>query len=82
MRNTGKKKVCLKVLANSLLQLKRGLPSDDGDDLLTGDNTALHLSDYDVYAKTNGRQQLSNEYTRGTLYIIMHVMIVFQYTSL
>ncbi|CEG67722.1 Putative CUE domain-containing protein [Rhizopus microsporus] len=31
----------------------KGLPSDDGDDLLTGDISALHLSDYDVYTKTN-----------------------------
>lgn len=35
----------------------RGLPSDDGDDLLTGDISALHLSDYDVYAQTGGRQK-------------------------
>lgn len=35
----------------------RGLPSDDGDDLLTGDISALHLSDYDVYAQTGGRQR-------------------------
>jgi hypothetical protein len=37
----------------------RGLPSDDGDDLLTGDISALHLSDYDVYKQTGGglRQQ-------------------------
>ncbi|KAI8639525.1 hypothetical protein BD408DRAFT_421276 [Parasitella parasitica] len=39
----------------------RGLPSDDGDDLLTGDISALHLSDYDVYAKTNGRPRKSND---------------------
>ncbi len=32
------------------------MPSDDGDDLLTGDVSALHLSDYDVYAQTGGRQ--------------------------
>lgn len=38
----------------------RGLPSDDGDDLLTGDISALHLSDYDVYAQTGGRQRNSN----------------------
>ena len=31
----------------------RGLSSDDGDDLLVGDISALHLSDYDVYAKTS-----------------------------
>lgn len=35
----------------------RGLPSDDGDDLLTGDISALHLSDYDVYAQTGARQK-------------------------
>ncbi|KAI8355687.1 hypothetical protein BD560DRAFT_406959 [Blakeslea trispora] len=35
----------------------RGLPSDDGDDLLTGDISALHLSDYDVYAQTGQRQR-------------------------
>ncbi|KAG2194612.1 hypothetical protein INT46_009598 [Mucor plumbeus] len=47
----------------------RGLPSDDGDDLLTGDISALHLSDYDVYAKTGGKPRKSNDYqhmnTRG-----------------
>ncbi|KAL0072867.1 hypothetical protein F4703DRAFT_1954022 [Phycomyces blakesleeanus] len=32
----------------------RGLPSDDGDDLLAGDMSALHLSDNDVYAQTRG----------------------------
>ncbi|KAG1054444.1 hypothetical protein G6F43_003538 [Rhizopus delemar] len=31
----------------------KGLSSDDGDDLLVGDISALHLSDYDVYAKTS-----------------------------
>ncbi|RCI02940.1 ubiquitin-binding protein cue5 [Rhizopus stolonifer] len=35
----------------------RGLPSDDGDDLLTGDISALHLSDYDVYTQTERRQR-------------------------
>ncbi|KAI8981500.1 hypothetical protein BDB01DRAFT_851284 [Pilobolus umbonatus] len=30
----------------------RGLPSDEGDDLLTNDISALHLSDRDVYART------------------------------
>ncbi|KAI8088665.1 uncharacterized protein BX664DRAFT_331062 [Halteromyces radiatus] len=34
----------------------RGLPSDHDDDLLSGDMTALHLSDHDVYTQT-GRQQ-------------------------
>lgn len=44
----------------------RGLPSDDGDDLLTGDVSALHLSDYDVYAQTGGRQiRKSNDTKRG-----------------
>ncbi|KAF7723406.1 hypothetical protein EC973_002050 [Apophysomyces ossiformis] len=33
----------------------RGLPSDDADDLLAGDMTALHLSDNDVYAQTTRR---------------------------
>ncbi|KAG1108138.1 hypothetical protein G6F42_016103 [Rhizopus arrhizus] len=50
----------------------RGLPSDDGDDLLTGDISALHLSDYDVYAKTSNRPaRKSNEYQRGdnTIYV-------------
>ena len=36
----------------------RGLPSDDGDDLLTGDISALHLSDYDVYAQTGQRKSI------------------------
>ncbi|CEP11157.1 hypothetical protein [Parasitella parasitica] len=40
----------------------RGLPSDDGDDLLTGDISALHLSDYDVYKETNGRPKKPNDY--------------------
>ncbi|KAI7902209.1 uncharacterized protein BX663DRAFT_85547 [Cokeromyces recurvatus] len=44
--------------------LYRGLPSDDGDDLLTGDISALHLSDYDVYAKTGGKTRNSNEYKK------------------
>ncbi|KAI7877736.1 hypothetical protein K492DRAFT_209465 [Lichtheimia hyalospora FSU 10163] len=35
----------------------RGLPSDDGDDLLAGDVSALHLSDNDVYAQTARPQQ-------------------------
>ncbi|KAI8364824.1 hypothetical protein EDC96DRAFT_443965 [Choanephora cucurbitarum] len=39
----------------------RGLPSDDGDDLLTGDISALHLSDYDVYAQTGQRQRQFEE---------------------
>jgi hypothetical protein len=43
----------------------RGLPSDDGDDLLTGDISALHLSDYDVYAQTGGRQNDMNDFERG-----------------
>ena len=30
----------------------RGLPSDEGDDLLAGDVSALRLSDNDVYAQT------------------------------
>ncbi|KAL9546267.1 hypothetical protein MBANPS3_006740 [Mucor bainieri] len=52
----------------------RGLPSDDGDDLLTGDISALHLSDYDVYAKTSNRPaaaRKSNDYQRGddTIYV-------------
>ncbi|KAI9317937.1 hypothetical protein BX666DRAFT_1877034 [Dichotomocladium elegans] len=34
----------------------RGLPSDDGDDLLAGDVSALHLSDNDVYAQTRSNQ--------------------------
>lgn len=48
--------------------MRRGLPSDDGDDLLTGDVSALHLSDYDVYAKTSNRPataRKSNDYQRG-----------------
>lgn len=38
---------------------------------MTGDNTALHLSDYDVYAQTNERHRLSSEYTRDndTIYV-------------
>ncbi|KAK4512065.1 uncharacterized protein ATC70_013308 [Mucor velutinosus] len=52
----------------------RGLPSDDGDDLLTGDISALHLSDYDVYAKTSNRPataRKSSDYQRGddTIYV-------------
>ncbi|CAO3641331.1 unnamed protein product [Mucor fragilis] len=52
----------------------RGLPSDDGDDLLTGDVSALHLSDYDVYAKTSNRPataRKSNDYQRAddTIYV-------------
>ncbi|KAI9491972.1 hypothetical protein BDB00DRAFT_830577 [Zychaea mexicana] len=38
----------------------RGLPSDEGDDLLAGDVSALRLSDNDVYAQTRpseGQQQ-------------------------
>ncbi|GAN09416.1 hypothetical protein MAM1_0266c08943 [Mucor ambiguus] len=48
----------------------RGLPSDDGDDLLTGDISALHLSDYDVYAKTSNRPA-ANDHQRGddTIYV-------------
>lgn len=50
------------------IDICRGLPSDDGDDLLTGDISALHLSDYDVYAKTSNRPataRKSNDYQRG-----------------
>lgn len=44
----------------------RGLPSDDGDDLLTGDISALHLSDYDVYAQTGGRQRNKESFAATT----------------
>ncbi|KAI7888435.1 uncharacterized protein EV154DRAFT_517907 [Mucor mucedo] len=44
----------------------RGLPSDDGDDLLTGDISALHLSDYDVYAQTGGRQKNKETIVAGS----------------
>lgn len=44
----------------NIFYINRGLPSDDGDDLLTGDISALHLSDYDVYAQTGGKQKKLN----------------------
>ncbi|KAI8877020.1 hypothetical protein K501DRAFT_288616 [Backusella circina FSU 941] len=51
----------------------RGLPSDDGDDLLTGDVSALRLSDYDVYAQTaGGRTRKSNDFNEkndGVIYV-------------
>jgi hypothetical protein len=48
----------------------RGLPSDDGDDLLTGDISALHLSDYDVYAQTGGRQNKANDFDQRGISIV------------
>lgn len=61
----------------------RGLPSDDGDDLLTGDISALHLSDYDVYAKTGGKPRNSNDYqnmnTRGRLYLHKRFIYIYMY---
>lgn len=44
----------------------RGLPSDDGDDLLAGDVSALHLSDNDVYAQTARSQQ---QQTQGVIHV-------------
>ncbi|CAO3699347.1 unnamed protein product [Rhizopus stolonifer] len=44
--------------------------SDDGDDLLSGDVSALHLSDYDVYTKTNTMLKSNNNEKRDD---IIHV---------
>jgi hypothetical protein len=50
--------------------IRRGLPSDDGDDLLTGDVSALRLSDYDVYAQTaGGRTSEFNEKKDGVIHV-------------
>lgn len=44
--------------------------SDDGDDLLSGDVSALHLSDYDVYTKTNTMLKSNNNEKRDD---VIHV---------
>ena len=37
------------------IYLSRGLSRDDRDDLLSGDMSALHLSENDVYTRTTGQ---------------------------
>lgn len=64
MLNIGTIIIILKKYSNVAHILYRGLPSDDGDDILTGDISALHLSDYDVYAQTGGRKSNANTFNQ------------------
>jgi hypothetical protein len=41
--------------SNKLIFSPRGLSRDDRDDLLSGDMSALHLSENDVYTRTTGQ---------------------------